>query len=163
MSLTPKQQRFVDEYLIDLNATKAAERAGYSKKTANEQGARLLANVSVAEKIQERMKARSEKTGIDAAYVLTTIVETIERCKQAQPVLDRKGDPVLVTTPNGEIAPAYTFEAQAVLKGAELLGKHLKLFTDKIEHSGKIATDLTDEELEAKITEKMKHVGAQQG
>ena len=45
--MTTKQQRFVEEYLIDLNATQAAIRAGYSAKTANEQGARLLANVSV--------------------------------------------------------------------------------------------------------------------
>lgn len=49
--LKGKQQRFVDEYLIDLNATQAAIRAGYSEKTANEQAARLLANVSIKEAI----------------------------------------------------------------------------------------------------------------
>jgi phage terminase small subunit len=43
--MTPRQQRFLDEYLVDLNATQAAIRAGYSTRTANEQGARLLANV----------------------------------------------------------------------------------------------------------------------
>lgn len=46
--LNAKQQRFVDEYLVDLNATQAAMRAGYSERTANEQGARLLAHVSVS-------------------------------------------------------------------------------------------------------------------
>ena len=47
LNLTPKQQRFVDEYLIDLNATQAAIRAGYSPKTAQEQSSRLLSNVMV--------------------------------------------------------------------------------------------------------------------
>lgn len=125
------------EYLIDLNATQAAIRAGYSAKTANEQAARMLANVSVAAAVQEAMNARAERIGVNADYVLTTIIETIERCKQAKPVLDRKGEPVLVELPNGECAPAYTFDASSVLKGAELLGKHLKMFTDKVEHTGK--------------------------
>jgi phage terminase small subunit len=69
---------FVKEYLIDLNATQAAIRAGYSEKTANEQGARLLANVSVSEAIQHGMNERSKRTEITADYVLNTIVETIE-------------------------------------------------------------------------------------
>lgn len=68
--MSPKQQRFVEEYLIDLNATQAATRAGYSARTANEQGARLLANVSVRSAIEEAQAARSERTGIDADWVL---------------------------------------------------------------------------------------------
>ena len=51
MALTDKQRRFVDEYLVDLNATQAAIRAGYSAKTANEQGAQLLAKLSVREAV----------------------------------------------------------------------------------------------------------------
>ena len=133
--MTPKQRRFVDEYLIDLNGTQAAIRAGYSARTANEQAARLLANASVSAAVAEAQANRSLRTGITADYVLATIVDTVERCKQAKPVLDRKGEPVLVELPTGEIAPAYTFDASAVLKGAELLGKHLKLFTDKVEHA----------------------------
>lgn len=69
-SLTPRQQRFVEEYLIDANATQAAIRAGYSAKTANEQGARLLANVSVAEAIAAAQAARSTRTEITADRVL---------------------------------------------------------------------------------------------
>ena len=53
--MTKKQKRFVEEYLIDLNATQACIRAGYKTKTANEQGARLLANVSIQEAIAESM------------------------------------------------------------------------------------------------------------
>lgn len=70
MALTPKQQLFVKEYLVDLNATQAAIRAGYSKKTANEQGARLLANVSIQEALQEAMSKRAEKVEITAEQVL---------------------------------------------------------------------------------------------
>jgi phage terminase small subunit len=139
MALTNKQRRFVSEYLVDLNATQAATRAGYSGKTANEQGARLLANVSVQAAIQESMKSREQRTEITQDYVLTTIRETIERCRQAHPVLDRKGEQVYVRAGDDDdapLVPAFTFEANAVLKGAELLGKHLKMFTDKTELSG---------------------------
>ena len=71
--MTPKQQRFVEEYLIDLNATQAAIRAGYSARTANEQGARLLAQVSVRSQIEAAQKERSERTKIDADWVLTQL------------------------------------------------------------------------------------------
>lgn len=75
MALTARQQRFVDEYLKDLNATQAATRAGYSKKTANEQGCRLLANVSVESAIAKRMKSRSERTQITQDMVLTELAK----------------------------------------------------------------------------------------
>ncbi len=68
--MTPKQERFVQEYLIDLNATQAATRAGYSARTANEQGARLLANVSVRLRLQAAMKERAERTHITQDRVL---------------------------------------------------------------------------------------------
>ncbi|WP_283419227.1 terminase small subunit [Sphingopyxis sp. Geo48] len=68
--LNAKQQRFVDEYLVDLNATQAAMRAGYSERTANEQGARLLAHVSVAAAIASGIAARSERTKVSADWVL---------------------------------------------------------------------------------------------
>ncbi len=55
----------------------------------------------------------------------------MERCKQAEPVRYQNGDPVMIDTPDGEIVPAYKFDSTAVLKGAELLGRHLAMFTDK--------------------------------
>ncbi len=70
MSLTPQQSRFVEEYLVDLNATQAAIRAGYSKKTANEQGAQLLAKLSIREAVAEAQEARSERTGITQDEVI---------------------------------------------------------------------------------------------
>ncbi|MEK8206760.1 terminase small subunit [Paenibacillus sp. FSL L8-0696] len=65
-----KQKLFVKEYLVDLNATQAAIRAGYSAKTANEQGARLLANVSIQEAIQAAMDKRAAKVDVTAEMVL---------------------------------------------------------------------------------------------
>lgn len=148
--MTPKQERFAQEYLVDLNATQAAIRAGYSERTAKVIGHENLTKPDVQAAIQAAMDKRSERTEITADYVLSTIRSTVERCRQAVPVLDRQGKPVMVQTEAGEIAPAYAFEPMAVLKGAELLGKHLKLFTDKLEHSGRVGTsDMSDEQLAA--------------
>lgn len=69
--LTPKQQRFVDEYLVDCNATQAAIRAGYSKATANEQAGRLLVNVSVQAAISLARQEQQKRTQIDADRVVT--------------------------------------------------------------------------------------------
>lgn len=71
--LNIKQQQFVQEYLIDLNATQAAIRAGYSAKTAYSQGERLLKHVEIAPIIQAEMDKRSQKTGITAEKVLKEI------------------------------------------------------------------------------------------
>lgn len=125
--LTNKQKQFINEYLIDLNATQAAIRAGYSKKTAGVIGDENLKKPYIAQAIKEAMDKRAEQAQITAATVLEGIKRVVDRCEQAEPVLDREGQPT------GE----YTFQATAALKGYELLGKHLKLFTDKVELTGK--------------------------
>ncbi len=136
MSLTPKRQRFVEEYLIDLNATQAATRAGYSAKTANEQGARLLANASVAQAVSEAKVERSETTAIDAAYVLRQAVKLHERCMQEiSPIVDRKGQQVTDEAGN----PLFEFNATGAAKALELVGKHVDIgaFKERVEHTGK--------------------------
>lgn len=145
MDLTPKQRRFADEYLIDLNATAAYKRAGYAAagNAAEVNAHRLLSNAKVASYIKTLMDKRAEKVGVNAEYVLSTIIDTVERCKQARAVFDKRGAPVMIETPDGEMAQAYVFDAGAVLKGAELLGKHLKLWTDKMEHSGGVGVEIT--------------------
>lgn len=134
-TLTPKQQRFVDEYLIDLNATQAAIRAGYSAKTAQQTGSENLLKPVIADAVAKAQAERSERTVVDQDYVIKTIVETIERCSQARPVYDKSGELVMMETPNGELAPVYKYDATNVLKGAELLGRHLTMFTDKVDNT----------------------------
>lgn len=73
MSLTPRQQRFVDEYLIDLNATQAAIRAGYSAGSAEVEGSRLLRNAKVAAEVSSRKAERSERTEITQDRVLAEL------------------------------------------------------------------------------------------
>jgi len=113
--MTPKQEAFIREYLIDLNATAAAERAGYSAKTAYSIGQENLNKPEIAAAIQAAMNERAERTQITADYVLEGIKDVTERCAK-----------------EGE-----AFNPPSALKGYELLGKHLKLFTDKTEVTGK--------------------------
>ncbi len=127
MSLTPEQERFVAEYLVDLNATAAAERARYEHP--NKQGPRMLVNVGIAKAIASAQVKRSERTEITQDYVLAAIKDTIEECRG-----DEHRNP------------------QAALKGLELLGRHLAMFTDKTENRN-IVENLTDEELDEQIAE----------
>jgi phage terminase small subunit len=128
MRLTKKQQLFCDEYLIDLNATQAAIRAGYKEHAAYSTGAENLKKPQIQSYLEERFKARQERTEIDQDYVVKVIHETVERCRQAEPVADQFGNPVMIATEKGEVVPAYVFDAKNVLKGAELLGKYLGIF-----------------------------------
>ncbi|HUD91900.1 terminase small subunit [Sphingobium sp.] len=73
MVLNPKQQAFAREYLVDLNATQAAIRAGYSPKTAVQQGSRLLLNADIAAAVARGMDKRAEKLDISAERVLAEI------------------------------------------------------------------------------------------
>lgn len=134
--MTRKQKLFIKEYLTDLNATRAAISAGYSEKTAAAQGSRLLINVNVKAKLDQSLAKRAEKLDISAEYVLKMIKQTIERGSQGVQVFDREGKPT------GE----WKEDSYAVLKGCELLGKHLKMFTDRVEHSGRIEHEHIDTE-----------------
>ncbi len=74
-ALTAKQQRFCEEYMVDLNATQAAIRAGYSKRTANEQSAQLLAKLSISQYIAKLQHGRRERVKVDSDHVLRRLVE----------------------------------------------------------------------------------------
>lgn len=78
MALAPKQQAFVDEYIIDLNATQAAIRAGYSAKTAGAAAGRLLQNVKVREAVDKAKAKRSDITGINAEWVLKRLAALVD-------------------------------------------------------------------------------------
>lgn len=81
--LTPKQSKFVDEYLIDLNATQAAIRAGYSAKTALVQGPRLLSNVRVSLAIEVKQSALATRTEVDQEWVVQHLVKNFNMAQMA--------------------------------------------------------------------------------
>ena len=90
--MTEKQKRFADEYLIDLNATQAAIRAGYSKKTAYSQGERLLKNVEVEKYIQERMKQLASEKVATAEEVIQYLTSVLRgEAKGEEIVVDDAG------------------------------------------------------------------------
>ena len=111
-NLTPKQQRFVEEYLIDLNATQAAIRAGYSEKTAQEIGSENLSKPMVAKAIAEAQEKLSNKAQVTVEMVVQGLLN------EAKDLSDGSTQSARVS------AWAH-------------LGKHLGMFKDKIEHTGK--------------------------
>lgn len=117
-TLNLRRQAFVNEYLIDLNATQAAIRAGYSVKTAQQVGSRLLLNVVVGSAIMQQQAERSERTKIDQDWVLQTLKRNVERAMQEHPVFDRKG----------EATGEYAYEGAVANKGLELIGEHLRMW-----------------------------------
>ncbi len=106
--LTPKQQMFVKEYQIDRNATQAAIRAGYSEKTAYSIGQENLNKPEIAEALDKQTQEIADKIDISAQDVLQSIKDIRDATMAAEKFSES-------------------------LKANELLGKHLKLFTDKIE------------------------------
>jgi phage terminase small subunit len=121
--LTPRQARFVDEYVVDLNAKQAAVRAGYSTKTAAQQGSHLLKLPLVAAAVAERQAARAARCEVDAAWVLSQLREVALRCLQAVPLLDRSG------RETGE----WRFNASGANRALELIGKHLGMFGERLD------------------------------
>ena len=118
--LTAKQQRFIEEYLIDLNATQAAIRAGYSGKTAGQIGGENLNKPEIQAAIAVAQAKRSEETAIDAAYVLRQAVKLHERCmSEIEP---------------DAVEGVFKFNAAGAAKALELVGKHVgvQAFRDQI-------------------------------
>ena len=141
--LTEKQKRFVDEYLIDLNATQAAIRAGYSPKTANEQGTQNLAKLSIQDAVAKAMAERSRRTGINQdrvlqelaklAFVKITDVIDTENAK----IKSGGNEEDLACIQAVKIKPnEWGTEREVKLcdkkSALELLGKHLGMFKDNL-------------------------------
>ncbi len=126
--MNAKQKRFCDEYLVDCNATQAAIRAGYSARTANEQAARLLANVSIKAYIDEKMERLHNERTADAQEVLEYLT-AVMRGQQTEQTLISVGDGVQKI---GDIEVG----ARDRLKAAELIGKRFGLFKEGLELAG---------------------------
>lgn len=137
MKLTDRQARFVDEYLIDLNGRQAAIRAGYSEKTAQEQASRLLSKVNVQQAIAEAMKKRQVRTQVTQDDVIHDLCEVRDIClgrKKVKVVEVLKAEGVISAE---EIEKSF-FDPAGANRALELLGKHMKMFTDKFEHTGSV-------------------------
>ena len=120
-ALTKKQDLFCQEYLVDLNASKAAVRAAYSAKTASRIGPELLGKTWVASRIQELMNARSKRVRRKSDDVLKDLeLVKVDAMKQ---VVDKDGNSLMANH-------------AGALKALELEGRHLKMFTDKMEVTG---------------------------
>lgn len=171
MDLNERQARFVEEYLIDLNATQAAIRAGYSEKTAHSQGPRLLENVEVSAAVEKAIKARSDRTEITQDMVLkeyakigfADIRKAVSWGSAPEPTDSPEQDRVYPV----ELMPSEDMDddtAAAVSevsltqagvkikmydkKGAlDSIGKHLGMFTEKVEVTGKDGGSIKMEEV----------------
>ena len=93
VKMTPKQTRFVQEYLIDLNATQAAIRAGYSKRTANEQGSQLLAKLNIQAAVAEGQAAIAERVEVTQDWLIAEFKENHRLAREGNPSVDRYGKP----------------------------------------------------------------------
>lgn len=155
MALEPKQQRFCEEYLVDLNATQAAIRAGYSQKTAGAIGHENLTKPEIESEIQRLMTERSKRTDITADKVLketyllamSDIGEAFNDDGSLKPI---KNIPAHIRRAISSVEVDELFEGHGKereqvgytrklrlwdkVKTLELLGKHLKLFSEHIQH-----------------------------
>lgn len=132
-----RTQEFIRLYPLLLNATEAAKQAGFSVKTAYSQGQRLLKDVDVAAAIQFQMDKHAKKCDITAENILESIVEVRERCMQRVPVMRRVEGELVQKIEDGQ--GVWEFDSRGALKANELLGKHLKLFTDRVEIEGNVS------------------------
>ena len=121
--LTDKQRLFIHEYPKDLNATKAAVRAGYSAKNADKIGPELLGKTRIREPIEEVVSKRLENAAITTDWILETLKENVNRSMQTKPVYDKKGDPIGQYVYNGAVAN----------RALELLGRYRGMFSERHE------------------------------
>ena len=118
--MTPKQERFCAEYIVDYNGTQAAIRAGYSEKTAAAHAARLLTNVNILARVRELQHEQVERLAVSADFVVLKLLDTLEKCSEPVPVFDAAGNPT----------GKYSFDSKGALRALELCGKHLGMFKD---------------------------------
>lgn len=153
MALTKKQKLFVEEYLIDLNATQAAIRAGYSEKTAKNIGCENLAKPNIQREIQKRMKARGQRTEITQDRVLQELAKigfadvtnfvTIEnRMVQVKSTAEMPADKMGAIAGIKEGANGIEIKLNDKGKALELIGRHLGMWKDKTEITGDLGLNI---------------------
>ena len=150
--MTDKQKRFVEEYLIDLNATQAAIRAGYSPNRASEQAHQLLQKTTVQKAIAESMAKRSRRTGVTQDRVvrelakiafldMTQVVDDHGRIRDDATPEDRACiESIKYKSSSGDQGESVEREVKVASKSKalELLGKHLGMYSDKLNIEGAV-------------------------
>ena len=126
--LTAKQQRFCDEYLIDLNATQAAIRAGYSEKAARQIGTENMAKPSIKEYIDQRMEAKEKSLIADQDEVLKYLTSVLRGESESEEIVVESIGDFMTEARTMKKAPSEKDK----LKAAELLGKRYSLFKDSV-------------------------------
>lgn len=151
--LTPKQEQFVREYLIDLNATQAAIRAGYTAKRADQAGYELLSNPEIKAAISEAVGKRAEKLEITGERVLSAIAEIafgdIRKMFDENGALKRPTEwddetaaavagmeIITVSRGEGEIEHVAKIKRTDRLRALDMLARHHSLYNDKLEVTG---------------------------
>ena len=153
--MTKKQKLFVEEYLIDLNATQAAIRAGYSSETAGSIGNENLKKPEIRARIDKAMANRSKRTGVNADRVVQELAKIA--FVNAMDVIDQKTATVKEGASSDDTAAIQSVKVKTFgedglereikmadkIKALELLGKHLGMFEDKVKLSGSLETEKT--------------------
>lgn len=154
-TLTKKQKRFVEEYLIDLNATQAAIRAGYSPDAAQQIGSENLSKPVIKNAIDKAIAERSRRTGINQDRVIHEIaklaflnpIDVINMDDGTIKGETNRDDTACIASVKVKTIPARDgvitereIKTYDKLKALELLGKHIGMFTDKVEVKGQINT-----------------------
>jgi phage terminase small subunit len=137
--VTPKQEAFVREYLVDLNATQAAIRAGYSERTAKQISHTLLGRPEVADAVAQAMKARGERTQITADRVLTEIEHMAMLDPAALINVKRPADIAKLPEDVRRAIVGWSWDAKGRFQvklakeaALQMLGRHHRLFNDKV-------------------------------
>jgi phage terminase small subunit len=127
--MKPQFKVFAEKYLICQNATQAAREAGYSEKSARQQGSRLLNNAAIRLYIDQLRAETVEKTGETIEDILKDLRETVRRCMQPVQVVDRAGKLVFTVDEKGNSVPVMAnVDTAGANKAIELIGKHLGAF-----------------------------------
>ena len=132
IKLNAKQQRFVAEYLVDLNGSKAAIRAGYSNKTSRQIATELLSKPHISEAVAMAMSERSQRTEINADWVLNQAVMLHQRCMQEiKPALNPNTRKQVYDDDGNAM---FTFNAAGASRSLEIIGKHVGIgaFNEKV-------------------------------
>ena len=161
MALTEKQRRLVDEYLIDLNATQAAIRAGYSVKTAREQASQNLTKLNIQQAISEKMAERSKRTGVNQDRIVLELAKIA--FVNAADVIDSEDATIKAGATADDTAAIQSVKVKVIptkegegvereirlndkLKALELLGKHLGMWNDKLDVNVNIPVVISGED-----------------